>query len=128
MMLVDTGQCGILDEPSWRRRKEEATIARWPLYNEACTVIDSSKSRAGILGDKKGVVSASGYGDGRYLLYGLDYGGEYTALALDFITLNMNIRGEVEAIADLFHEVLGTVPLTAELLEAYVAALSRVEQ
>lgn len=86
---VDSGQAGIFDmsiyPPKPHVRNKEN-----PFYDECCD-ITCSRMSSGILSNKKGIVSSSGYGDGGYsLFYSTDDEGQIDYMHIIFIGPELN--------------------------------------
>ena len=84
-VCVDSGQAGIFDDKSFPNEKGEyGDVGGW--YNMCCETTDPEIGRgAGVI--KGGVVSCSGFGDGRYdAYYHRDSNGEVDFVKIVFIT------------------------------------------
>jgi hypothetical protein len=82
---VDSGQCGIFDDTVYPAEDDapgsyddESTF-----YGECCQLTLSDES-GGVMKNRKGVVSSSGFGDGVYELLCQYHEGERVALMVDF--------------------------------------------
>lgn len=63
---VDSGQAGIFDMSIYP--KNAHSKIEYSTFLDECAIYTSTEERCGILSNKKGAVSSSGYGDGSYVL------------------------------------------------------------
>jgi hypothetical protein len=89
---VDSGQAGIFDDSIYPEKEEPK--GKWDdedsFYGECCK-LTLSNAQGGILKNEKGVVSSSGYGDGRYELFCQCRENYRIALMIDFAVVDVNV-------------------------------------
>lgn len=82
---VDSGQCGFFDKDYYESQITEKNLVTDEWYHKICEItMNKSADYCGTI-NGEGVVSESGYGDGRYAIYAAVENNEIVALKLDFL-------------------------------------------
>ena len=87
--LVDSGMCGIFDDSIYPKSKYEGgTVGNPDSFYGECVNIKLAEPQYGILKNKSGVVSISGYGEGNFDLYCISSDHKNIAFIIDYDVAN----------------------------------------